>query len=166
MKISPMDIQRQPFSKRFRGYDPGEVRTYLNLVAEELQQFQREHAALQQEAQFLRSIVDEHRERESILKNTLLTAQRVSEELKEAARKQGDATVKEAELQADKLMELAQGRAKTIERETIDLRSMRQTLRSDIRALVQRIVHVLDAQEEAEVDDNLRFMRRREGSET
>src|SRR5262245_49574264 len=166
MKISPMDIQRQPFSTRFRGYDPGEVRTYLNLIAEELQHFQRDHAALQQETQFLRSIVDEHREREGILKNTLLTAQRVSEELKEAARKQGDATVKEAELQADKLMELAQGRAKTIERETIDLRSMRQTLRSDIRALVQRIEHVLDAQEEAEVDDNLRFMKRREGSET
>jgi cell division initiation protein len=164
MKISPMEIQRQPFSTRFRGYDPGEVRTYLHLVAEELQQFQREHAALQQEVQFLRSIVDEHRERESILKNTLLTAQRVSEEIKEASRKQGEATVKEAELQADKLLELAQGRAKTIERETIDLRSMRQTLRTDIRALVLRIEHILDAQEEAEVDDNLRFMRRREGA--
>lgn len=166
MKISPMEIQRQTFSKRLRGYDPDEVRTYLNLVAEELQQLQREHAALQQEVQFLRSIVDEHRERENILKNTLLTAQRLSEELKETARKQGEATVKEAELQADKLVELAQSRAKSIERETIDLRAMRQTLRSDIRALVERIEHILGAQEEAEVEDNLRFMRRREGGET
>lgn len=164
MKISPMEIQRQTFSKRLRGYDPEEVRTYLNLVAEELQQFQREQAALQQEAQFLRSIVDEHRQREEILKNTLLTAQRLSEEIKETARKQGETTVKEAELQADKLVELAQGRAKTIERETIDLRAMRQMLRSDIRALLERIQHILDAQEEAEVDDNLRFMKRREGA--
>ena len=164
MKISPMEIQRQTFSKRLRGYDPEEVRTYLNLVAEELQQFQREQAALQQEAQFLRSIVDEHRQREEILKNTLLTAQRLSEEIKETARKQGEMTVKEAELQADKLVELAQGRAKTIERETIDLRAMRQMLRSDIRALLERIQHILDAQEEAEVDDNLRFMKRREGA--
>lgn len=164
MKISPMEIQRQTFSKRLRGYDPEEVRTYLNLVAEELQQLQREQAALQQEAQFLRSIVDEHRQREEILKNTLLTAQRLSEEIKETARKQGEMTVKEAELQADKLVELAQGRAKTIERETIDLRAMRQMLRSDIRALLERIEHILDAQEEAEVDDNLRFMKRREGA--
>lgn len=164
MKISPMEIQRQTFSKRLRGYDPEEVRTYLNLVAEELQQLQREQAALQQEAQFLRSIVDEHRQREEILKNTLLTAQRLSEEIKETARKQGETTVKEAELQADKLVELAQGRAKTIERETIDLRAMRQMLRSDIRALLERIEHILDAQEEAEVDDNLRFMKRREGA--
>lgn len=163
MKISPMEIQRQTFLKRFRGYDAEEVRTYLNLLAEELQHFQREHAALQQETQFLRSIVDEHRQREEILKNTLLTAQRMSEELRETARKQGETTVKEAELQADKLVELAQGRAKSIERETIDLRSMRQTLRSDIRALVERIEHILDAQEEADVEDNLRFMKRREG---
>jgi len=164
MKISPMEIQRQTFSKRLRGYDAEEVRTYLNLVAEELQQFQREQAALQQEAQFLRSIVDEHRQREEILKNTLLTAQRLSEEIKETARKQGEMTVKEAELQADKLVELAQGRAKSIERETIDLRAMRQMLRSDVRALLERIQHILDAQEEAEVDDNLRFMKRREGA--
>ena len=164
MKISPMEIQRQTFSKRLRGYDAEEVRTYLNLVAEELQQFQREQAALQQEAQFLRSIVDEHRQREEILKNTLLTAQRLSDEIKESARKQGEMTVQEAELQADKLVELAQGRAKSIERETIDLRAMRQMLRSEIRVLLERIQHILDAQEEAEVDDNLRFMKRREGA--
>lgn len=164
MKITPMELQRQTFSKRLRGYDPEEVRTYLNLVAEELQQFQREQAALQQEAQFLRSIVDEHRQREEILKNTLLTAQRLSDEIKETARKQSEMAVKEAELQADKLIELAQGRAKSIERETIDLRSMRQMLSSDIRALLQRIQHILDAQEEAEVEDNLRFMKRREGA--
>ena len=164
MKISPMEIQRQTFSKRLRGYDPDEVRTYLNLVAEELQQFQREQAALQQETTFLRSIVDEHRQREEILKNTLLTAQRVSEEIKENARRQSETTVKEAELQADRLVELAQDRAKTIERETLDLRSMRQVLRGDVRALLERIHHILDAQEEAEVDDNLRFMKRREGA--
>jgi cell division initiation protein len=164
MKISPMEIQRQTFSKRLRGYDPEEVRTYLNLVAEELQQLQREQSGLQQEVTFLRSIVDEHRQREEILKNTLLTAQRVSEEIKENARKQSETTVKEAELQADRLVELAQDRAKTIERETLDLRSMRQVLRGDVRALLERIHHILDAQEEAEVDDNLRFMKRREGA--
>jgi cell division initiation protein len=165
MKISPMEIQRQTFSTRLRGFDADEVRTYLHLIAEELQQFQREHAALQQETTFLRSVVDEHRQREEILKNTLLTAQRLSDEIRESARKQSESTVKQAELQADRLVELAQDRAKTIERETLDLRSMRQTLRGDIRSLLDRLHHVLDAQEEAEVDDNLRFMRRREGGE-
>jgi cell division initiation protein len=162
MQISPMDIQHQTFRRRFRGYDVAEVRTYLNLVAEELAQLQRVHASLQQEAQGLRLVVDEHRQREQVLKNTLLTAQRMSEELREAGRKQAEVTVKEAELQAERLLELSVGRAKEVERETLELRALRRTLRTDIRALIQRLTHILDLEEEAEAQDNLRFMGRRE----
>jgi cell division initiation protein len=166
MKISPMDIQRQAFARRFRGFDPEEVRTYLNLVAEEVAALQRERDAFQQESQSLRGLVDEHREREAILKNTLLTAQRLSEDIRENARKQGESVVKEAELQADKLLELAQNRAHEVERGILDLRGHRSALRTDIRALITRLTHILDLQEEAEVEDNLRFLKRREEAQS
>jgi cell division initiation protein len=166
MKISPMDIQRQAFGRRFRGYDPEEVRTYLTLVAEEVAALQRERDALEQDAQSLRGLIDEHRERETILKNTLLTAQRLSEDIRENARKQGESVVKEAELQADKLLELAQNRAHEVERAILDLRAHRSSLRTDIRALVTRLTHILDLQEEAEVEDNLRFLKRREEAQS
>jgi cell division initiation protein len=162
MKISPMDVQRQTFATRMRGFDRDEVRSYLNLLSEELADFQREHAALEREVQSLRELLDEHRQREQMLKNTLLTAQRLSEEIRESSRKQAESTVKEAELQADKLIELAQSRARSVEKDTLDLRAMRQGLREDIRSLMTRLVHVLDLQEEAEVEDNLRFLKRRE----
>ncbi|PYQ24591.1 MAG: arabinan synthesis protein, partial [Acidobacteria bacterium] len=71
-----MDLQRQTFARRLRGYDTAEVRTYLNIVAEEVAALQRERDGLDQEVQSLRALVDEHRQRETILKNTLLTAQR------------------------------------------------------------------------------------------
>jgi cell division initiation protein len=162
MKISPMDIQKQRFSAQVRGYDKEEVRTYLNLVAEEVAALQRERDGFEHELQNLRGLLDEHREREQILKNTLLTAQRVSEEIKENARKQGETVVKEAEMQADRLLELAQARAHEVERGILELRANRTGLRTDIRALIARLGHVLDLQEEAEVEDNLRFLKRRE----
>jgi len=162
MKISPMDLQRQTFAQRLRGFDPAEVRTYLNIVAEEVAALQRERDGLEQEVQSLRALVDEHRQRETILKNTLLTAQRLSEEIKEAARKQSETVVKEAEIQADRLLELAQSRAQEVERGILDLRAHRSSLRTDVRALITRLTHILDLQEEAEVEDNLRFMKRRE----
>jgi len=162
MKISPMDIQRQTFGKRLRGYDAEEVRAYLNLIAEELADLQRQRDTLDQEVQNLRMLVDEHRQRETILKNTLLTAQRLSEEIKDNARKQSESTVKEAEMQADRLIELAQSRAHEVERSIVDLRSHRSGLRTDIRALVNRITQILDLQEEVELEDNLRFLKRRE----
>ena len=162
MKISPMDLQRQTFAQKLRGFDPAEVRTYLNIVAEEVAALQRERDGLDHEVQSLRALVDEHRQRETILKNTLLTAQRLSEEIKDAARKQSESVVKEAEIQADRLIELAQSRAQEVERGILDLRAHRSSLRTDVRALITRLTHILDLQEEAEVEDNLRFMKRRE----
>lgn len=162
MKITPMDIQRQSFNSRFRGYDGDEVRAFLNLVSEEVAELQRDHSRLQQEVQHLNLLLDEHREREAILKNTLLTAQRVSEEIRDNARKQAESTVQEAELRADRLLELAQNRAHEVESQILDLRSQRSALRTDVRALVQRVSQILDLQEEAELEDNLRILKRRE----
>ncbi len=162
MKISPMDIQRQTFGRKFRGFDGDEVRSYLNIVAEEVAALQRERDSFEQEIQSLRGLIDEHRQRETILKNTLLTAQRVSEEIRETARKQAESLVKESEIQADRLVELAQNRAHEVERGILDLRSHRSGLRTDIRALIARLTQILDLQEEAELEDNLRFLKRRE----
>jgi len=166
MKISPMDIQRQAFGRQLRGFNREDVRTYLNLVAEEVAALQRERDALAQEVQGLRGLIDEHRERETILKNTLLTAQRLSEEIRDNARKQGESVVKEAEMQADRLLELAQNRAHDVERGILDLRGHRSALQSDVRALIARLTHILDLQEEAEVQDNLRFLKRREEAQS
>ena len=164
MKLTPMDVQRQPFPTRFRGLDPEEVRQYLTLVAEELASLQQAHDLLEQEVQSLRSLVDEHRQRETILKNTLLTAQRVSEEIKEASKKQAELVVKEAELKADQLLGLAQTRASTLEHDILDLHNQRQCLRADIRGLIAHLNRVLDLEEEAEQDQNLRFLKRTESS--
>jgi cell division initiation protein len=162
VKLTPTDVQRQSFSTRFRGFDPDEVRAFLAAVAEEMAALQRERDQVDQQLRHLELIVNEHRERESILKNTLLTAQKASEDIREAARKEAETVVKQAELQGDRLLELAQTRAHEVERGILDLRGHRTSLRTDIRALVTRLTHLLDLQEEAEVEDNLRFLKRRE----
>jgi cell division initiation protein len=162
MKISPMDIQRQAFGRRFRGFDQDEVRTYLHLVAEEFATLQRDRDVLEQQFKDLQSLIEEHKERETILKNTLLTAQKVSEDIRDAARKHAEGIVKEAELQADRLVEMAQARAHDVERGILDLRTHRTSIRTDIRALITRLATVLELQEETELEDNLRFLKRRE----
>ena len=162
MKLTPSDVQRQSFDTRFRGFDPDEVRAFLAAVAEEMAALQREKDETEQQLRHLELIVNEHREREAILKNTLLTAQKVAEDIRDSAREEADTVVKQAELQGDRLLELAQGRAHEVERGILELRGHRTALRTDIRALITRLTHLLDLQEEAEVEDNLRFLRRRE----
>jgi cell division initiation protein len=162
MKLTPADVQRQTFSARFRGFDPDEVRTFLAAVAEEMAGLQREKDDVAQQLRHLELIVNEHRERESILKNTLLTAQKASEDIRETARREAETIVKQADLQGDRLLELAQNRAHEVERGILELRGHRSSLRTDIRAIITRLTRLLDLQEEAEVEDNLRFLKRRE----
>jgi cell division initiation protein len=162
MKLTPTDVQRQTFGKRLRGFDPDEVRAFLAALAEEMVALQREKDAIEQQLRHLELIVNEHREREAILKNTLLTAQKVAEDIRDVARREADTVIKQAELQGDRLLDLAQTRAHEVERSILDLRGHRTALRTDVRALITRLTHLLDLQEEAEVEDNLRFLKRRE----
>jgi len=162
VKISPMDIQRQAFGRRFRGLDPDEVRTFLSVLAEEVAALQREKAEVEQQLRHIEQIVAEHRDREAILKNTLLSAQKAAEDIREVARREADTVVKQAELHGDRLLELAQNRAHEVERGILELRAHRSAIRTDVRALLTRLTQLLDLQEEAEVEDNLRFLKRRE----
>jgi cell division initiation protein len=157
-----MDIQRQAFGRRFRGLDPDEVRTFLSLLAEEVAALQREKSEVEQQLRHIEQIVAEHREREAILKNTLLSAQKAAEDIRDTARREADTVVKQAEMQGDRLLELAQNRAHEVERGILELRAHRSAIRTDVRALLTRLTQLLDLQEEAEVEDNLRFLKRRE----
>lgn len=159
-----MDIQRHAFGVRFRGFDREEVRTFLNLLSEEVAVLQRERDDQRKQIKSLSGQLDEHKEREATLRNTLLTAQRVSEEIKENARKEAQVVLKQAEIQGDRLLELAQSRAHEVERSILDLHSQREVLRSDVRAVITQLSRVLEIHEEGEHDQALHFLKRRGSS--
>jgi len=85
--LSPLDIQKQTFVRKFKGYDPDEVRVYLQMVAEEIERLVRDVDRFSRENAMLREDLEDHSQREQILKDTLLSAQKVSEEVKANARK-------------------------------------------------------------------------------
>ena len=60
-RTNPHDVRRKNFSVRFRGADPGEVRTFLTGLADELEAIQTQVAVLTQENQSLRAQLDEAR---------------------------------------------------------------------------------------------------------
>ncbi len=118
MKLTPLEIQRHEFQQRsLRGLDSDEVRTFLNDVAEEMEQLRAENEKRSEEVRRLNVHLSEHRQREEILKNTLVAAQRTSEETKDNAKKQSQMLLKEAELAGDRLVE-AHSRALTRSRRT------------------------------------------------
>src|SRR5262245_7710003 len=102
-KITAVEIQKREFPVERRGYPPEAVRVFLNAVAEDFQAGVRENSELESRVRRLEEENLEHREREQILKETLLSAQRVSEEMKTNARREAEVVLRQAEMAGQQL---------------------------------------------------------------
>ncbi len=149
--LTPLEIQKQTFSRVLKGYNADEVRAYLHLVAEEIERLLRENDRLSRDSAMLREDLEDHSNRERILKDTLLSAQKVAEDLTANARKEAELIVKDAELLSDRVIGQAMQRVGEIERSITDLKIERRAVRNKLQSTldsVQQMV-VLDAEQEA-----------------
>lgn len=161
--LTPLEIQKQTFSRALKGYSPDEVRAYLHLVAEEIERLLRENDRLARDVGMLREDVEDHTNRERILKDTLLSAQKVAEDLTANARKEAELIVKDAELLAERLISQAQQRVADLERAIGDLRMERRAARNKLTTtidMIQQLI-VLDAEEEANGEPITSMFRQR-----
>ena len=85
MNVSPLDLRQQKFRTAFRGLDPVEVSSFLLAVADDYEQALRETDRLRQEVARLEMVVRGHVEQEKSLQNTLITAQRLADDIKAGA---------------------------------------------------------------------------------
>ncbi len=168
MKITPSDLQHQSFNVKFRGYDREEVRAFLNFVSEEYELLVSEGTRSREETARLREKLSDLEERERILKDTLLSAQRMADDLKETAKKEAALIVKEAELRADAVIEQAQHRLRKLQEEAAEVRLLRTTLEEKLQLYINNLQKMLDMhQEEDSSQDRLslfsRLQRREKG---
>jgi cell division initiation protein len=161
MKITPIDISGHRFGKRMRGYDQEEVRSFLNLASAEFERVIIENNAHKEELAQLKASMADYKERERILKETLLTAQKLAEDIKEEARKEAQLVVKEAEFKGSQLLDQAARKAGQLEGVIQTLRVERDSFEQRIRASVEQHLRLLDMHKKDEaVEDRLRFMKK------
>src|SRR6185295_2244600 len=141
--LTPLEIQKQMFARAVRGFHRDEVRGYLSLVAEEIERLLRDVDRLSRENAMLHEELDEHSQRERILKDTLLSAQKVSEDVKANARKEAELIVKDAELLAERVVAQAMTRMSDIERNIQDLKLERISARNKLQQTLDTVQQML-----------------------
>jgi cell division initiation protein len=156
MKISPIDIRQVTFRRVLRGVDSEEVARFLDLVRAEMEQLHRENQALKDELQQALRRLSEFREKEAVLRDALMTAQRVGDELRANAEREADLIVGDAELKASKLIGEAMHRVQDLRNEILMLREQKAALREGVRHLIERARLWADLDEEADRDDRER----------
>src|SRR4029450_10090157 len=114
---APLDLRQHHFKTGRRGCDKTEVVAFLTEAADDYEHALREIDRLRQDFMRVEALLSEHRERETNLRNTLLRAQRLADEVRTQAENEGKMLVREAEGRADLLLQRANGRLEEIERD-------------------------------------------------
>jgi cell division initiation protein len=160
MRITPLDIRKQEFRRVMRGLDPEEVYAFLSTVADEYETFLNDNKALRERLLELDDKVQEYRNMEKTLRNTLLTAERVTGEATENARREAELIIKEAEIEAEKAFRNIKNDAMKFRADLQDLKRQKETYLARLKMLVESHLKIVDNadREFAEEDKKLEEM--------
>ncbi|MEO0087926.1 MAG: DivIVA domain-containing protein [candidate division WOR-3 bacterium] len=137
MKIAPIEIRNAEFPKRFRGFDPERVKSFLEMVADELEEIIKENISLSERIKDLDIKVEDYRRMENILKEALLTAQKGADELKRSAEKEAELLIMNAKMEAEKLLEEKREELNKLKREIEEIKARKKSLLLELKAIVE-----------------------------
>ena len=137
MKVTPLDINQQQFKgKLLGGIDAEDVDAFLQLVSQSMEDLIRENSALKERGQEINTAMDEMRQREVALRETMLAAQKITEEMKANAQKEAAMIVSEAELKGERIVADAEQRLVQLNNQIRDLRREKVQFENALKSLL------------------------------
>lgn len=166
MRIAPLDLRQHKFRTAFRGFDKTDVVAFLTEAADDYEHALREIDRLRSDLSRMEGLLAEHREREATLRATLTTAQRLADEMKEAAQAEAKMMVREAQGRSDLLLQKAQVRLDEVERDINEMKLRRKdvegTLESTIQALYRALEFIREQEQQKEGEVHIHRPRQAE----
>jgi len=148
MKLTPLDIRKQTFKKKgMGGLDPAEVQAFLEMVSAELEELIRENTSLAERMQGLDGKIEDYRRMEKTLQDTLMSAQKTSDELRDNAERRAELLLREAQFKADQIIGEARARLMDLQRQIADLKNLRSAYLAKFRSLLESHMDMLQFQE-------------------
>ena len=149
MRITPMEIQQKSFQRALRGYSAQEVENFLELVSSVYAEAVAEINRLREEVSRRDAELSQHREREVTLREMIVMAQRVAEDLRKGAAREAELITAEAGLKADEIVKGAHHRMADLQRQIQDLKKQRIQAEQELRGILETHFKLLDADREA-----------------
>lgn len=144
MRITPIEIQQHQFKTRLIGYDTTAVDHFLEMLADELERLHKQNNELKESLARTRVSLEQMRDREKALQQTLMTAQQVTEELKENARKEAEIVIADAHLQGERVIRDANERRVQLVSQIQDIKRQKMLFEGGLRALIENHLKLLD----------------------
>lgn len=147
MKLTPLDIKKQEFKRVLRGYDPVEVDTFMDMVAGELEEALRAQKEMRDRGIELETQLRDYRQIEKTLQQTLLQAQETTGRLYDAARKESELIVRDAETRSAAMLEATTAKLLRMEGELQQLSARRDGLLGRLKVLLSSELDLIKTME-------------------
>ncbi|OEF99551.1 hypothetical protein BHF71_08640 [Vulcanibacillus modesticaldus] len=153
MPLTPLDIHNKEFSKSFRGYDQDEVNEFLNQIIKDYEALIRQNKDYEEKIAQLTERLNHFSNIEESINKSIIVAQDTAEEVKANAKKEAQLIVKEAEKNADRIINDALMKSRNISLEIEELKKRAAIFRTRFRTLVEAQLELLDNQAWEELDE-------------
>ena len=142
--LTPLDIHNKEFTRSFRGYDEDEVNEFLDQVIKDYEMVIREKKDLQEQVDHLNEKLGHFTNIEETLNKSILIAQETAEELKGSASKESKLIIKEAEKNADRIINEALTKSRRISMDVEELKKQAKVFRTRLKMLVEAQLDMID----------------------
>ncbi len=147
MRMTPLDVQSHHFGRRLRGYDPDEVDAFLRIVSEDYEGLVREGDSRADRIRRLERRVAELSAQEELLKETLISAQTMIEDVRRVAEREAEIRLAEVEIRAEKILDASHRRAARLAQDIRDMRALRARLGQALRSAAETHLSILETLE-------------------
>ena len=164
MKISPLDLRQVRFRSSFRGFDIAEVLALIAEVTDDYENALKEVDRLRQDVSKMEALLEQHRQHERDLRDTMVTAQRVSDDIRANADAQARQIIREAEGRSDLLLQKTQARLEDVQREIDGMKMKRREVETTLESTIASLRNTLEfvrEQEQREREDKILLHRPR-----
>ena len=144
LAVTPLDMRQTKFTTTMRGFDRAEVNAFLLEAADGYEQALRENDRLRQDIVRLEASLVQYRQMEGGLKSTLLSAQKLADDMRENASQEAARIVKDAEARAELTIQRAQARVEDVQREIDSLKLKRREAEMSVGSMISALQNTLE----------------------
>src|SRR5690554_2222084 len=143
MSLTPLDIHNKEFSRRMRGYDEDQVNEFLDQIIKDYEGLIRENKELQTSLTSIEGRLGHFTNIEETLSKSIIVAQNAADELKSNAKKESQLIIREAEKNADRIINESLAKSRRIAIEMEELKKQSMIYRTRFRSLLEAQIEIL-----------------------
>jgi cell division initiation protein len=143
-----MEVRKQSFRKTMRGFDPEDVRVFLDMVAEEYESLLQQNGMLNEKLRHLNEQLNRYFGMEKTLQNSLLTAERMAEEARDRSRMEAETIIEDARMRAERILGDSRERLRVLSREIQELQRQKDLFIQRLQSFLQAQSDLLTARRE------------------